>query len=85
VEEILAYVDRDHYMGTSETCWYTGISRRNIEQRLDEIPHYRLGRKLLIKKSELDQWLQRYQENPKDLDVQELADEAVAALENGAE
>ena len=59
--EILAYLDQDRYLNLAEAAKYTSISKRTIRDRLDEIPHRRVGtRILLFKKSELDTWLDRY-------------------------
>ena len=69
--------DRDHYMNKAKASRYTGLSVRNIEQRLDEIPHFRVGRKLLFKRSELDEWMEQHRES---VDLKHLADEALAAL-----
>ena len=56
--EILAYVDRDRYLDKREAAAYTSLSIRNLEARLDEIPHFRVGKKILFKKSELDRWME---------------------------
>ncbi len=80
--DIRASVDSDRYIGKVEASRYLSLSARNIEQRLDEIPHYRVGRKLLFKKSELEQWMAQYKEPTDSSDLRALADEAVAALEN---
>ena len=70
VSEILAYWDQDRYVNLAEAAKYTSISARTIRDRLDEIPHRRVGtRILLFKKSELDAWLDQYREGGKaDLD-----------------
>jgi len=60
--EILAYVDRDRYLDKREAAAYTSLSIRNLEARLDEIPHFRVGKKILFKKSELDRWMEKYRE-----------------------
>jgi excisionase family DNA binding protein len=56
---------------------YLGISIWNLEARLKEIPHFRLGSKTLFKKSELDQWMERHRENHDAIDLERLADEVV--------
>jgi len=70
VQEILAYVDRDRYLDKRQAAAYTSLSTRNLESRLGEIPHFLVGNKILFKKSELDQWLERFREgNSRDLDL----------------
>ncbi len=62
VQEILAYVDRDRFMDKREASTYLSLSTRNLESRLPEIPHYRVGKKILFKKSEIDHWMETYRE-----------------------
>jgi len=77
VQEVLAYLQADGYLSKRTASKYLGISVRNLEARIREIPHFRLGSKTLFKKSELDQWMERHRENPEAIDLQRLADEVV--------
>ncbi len=80
VSEILAYWDQDRYLNLPEAAKYTIISARTIRGRLDEIPHRRVGtRILLFKKSELDAWLEQYREGGKD-ELDELVNETLAKV-----
>jgi len=79
VKEILGYLAQDRYMGKREAAAYTGLSIRTLEGRLDEIPHYRVGRKLLFKKSELDRWLETFREGNSQ-NLNRIADEAIESL-----
>ena len=78
VREILAYVSPDCYLNRTEAAKYLGISKRNIRARVlsKDIPHYRVGGKLLFKKSELDQWMVKFREGGKE-ELRELVDEVV--------
>jgi len=79
VQEILAYVDRDRYLDKREAAAYTSLSVRTLEKHLDEIPHFRVRKKILFKRSELDRWMETYREGgSRNLD--HLADEAIASL-----
>ncbi len=78
VQEVLVYFDRDRYMDKQEAAKYTSLSVRNLEARLPEIPHFRVGNKILFKKSELDHWIETYREGTQDLD--RIADEAVESI-----
>jgi len=79
VQEILAYVDRDRYMDKREAAAYTSLSLRNLEARLPEIPHFRVGKKLLFKKSELDRWLEQFREGGAQ-NLERIADEALESI-----
>ena len=75
VQDVLAYVRSDGYLSKRAASEYLGISVRNLEARLREIPHFRLGSKTLFKKSELDHWMERHRENSEAIDLDKLADE----------
>ena len=80
VHEVLAYVQNDRYMTLAQTLEYLPLSERNIRNRLPGIPHYRVGKKLLFKRSELDSWMQNYREEAEGLDISRLAEEALEKL-----
>ena len=78
VREVLAYLERDRFFNLVEASKYLSISTRTIRDRLDEIPHYRVGSKMLLfKKSELDEWMLQYREGGKD-ELDELVNETLA-------
>ena len=75
--EIVAYLIQDRYLNLAAAAKYTSISARTIRARLDEIPHRRVGtRMLLFKKSELDTWLDQYREGGK-AELDELVEECL--------
>ena len=75
VSEILAYLREDCYLGKAESAKYLGLSVRTLEDRLDSIPHFRLGtKKLLFKRSELDRWMEQFRETTTANDIKALAD-----------
>ena len=80
VQEVLAYLDRDRYMPKSEAAAYLGISVSNIEKQLVSLPHFRVGAKVLFRKSELDRWMEKHREKPADVDLDRIADEALRAI-----
>ena len=80
VHEVLAYVQNDRYMTLAQTLEYLPLSERNIRNRLSGIPHYRVGKKLLFKRSELDSWMQNYREEAEGLDPSHLAEEVIEKL-----
>lgn len=82
VQEILAYIQSDYYMTKTGLSSYLSISPRTIENLMDEIPYYKLGRRVLFRKSEIDQWMQRHHQAPDISELRAIADEAVSALTN---
>lgn len=80
VRDILKYFDRDRYLSLSDSVEYLCLSERTVRGLLPEIPHFRVGKKLLSKKSELDQWMEHFREDPGDPDVKGIADEIVERL-----
>ena len=79
IQEVLLYFDRDRYMDKRGAAAYTSLSLRNLEARLPEIPHFRVGQKIRFKKSELDRWMEAYREGgTRNLD--RIADEAMESL-----
>jgi len=80
VQEVISYVQSDRYMTLAQTLEYLPLSERNIRDRLPGIPHYRVGKKLLFKRSELDFWMQNYREGAEGLDISRLAEEVLEKL-----
>ena len=79
VREILNFIESDRYLSLTEASEYLSMSSRTIRDRLDEIPHYRVGTKLLLfKKSELDKWMSQYRVGNAELD--ELVNETLAKV-----
>ena len=68
VREILGYLDTDRFMDLKEAAEYLPLSERTIRQHLNEIPHFRYGKKIIFKKSELDQWMESFRVRDQDLD-----------------
>ena len=80
VREVLAYLAQDRYFTLKQSSEYLGISTRTIRDRLDEIPHYRVGSKMLLfKKSELDEWMLQFREGGK-VELDELVNETLAKV-----
>lgn len=73
-------IDNDPIITKAEAAADLSVSERTLDTLLPTIPHYRLGRRVLIRKSELDRWLERYREHPNDLDLQRIANEAVESV-----
>jgi excisionase family DNA binding protein len=80
VQEILAYIERDRYMSLNDAVRYLPLSERTLRERLRQIPHYRVGAKLLFRKSEFDGWMQKHREQSPALDLDRLAEEALKGV-----
>ena len=77
VREVLGYLDPDRYLDLAQASDYLAMSTRTIRNRLDEIPHYRVGSKMLLfKKSELDTWMLQYREGG-NAELDELVDDTL--------
>jgi hypothetical protein len=78
--EVLTYLQSDHYMNRTEAARYCGVSIRTFEGWRDQLPKYRPGGRDLYKRSELDAFMQRHLEQPTDVDLQRLIDDAIQAV-----
>jgi len=81
VQEVLLYFSQDRYMDKKEAAAYTSLSVRNLESRLPEIPHFKIGQKILFKKSALDRWLERFREGGTH-NLDHIVDGAIKALKS---
>lgn len=52
----------DRYLGVVELAHYSGLSQHTIRKHLTDptrpLKHYRIGGRLLVKKSEFDRWME---------------------------
>ena len=57
-------VSADHYIPLRELSRYSGLSIRTLRHYLRDpagpLPHYRVGGKVLVRRSEFDVWAQRF-------------------------
>ena len=79
VREILAYIEQDHYLDKRAAAAYVSLSIRTIGKHLDEIPHFRVGTKVVFKKSELDRWMETWREGGQ-ADLDQIVKKAVAGV-----
>ena len=75
------HLNSDHYMSKRDAAEYLGLSLRKLEYHLPEVPHFRLGRKLLFRKSELDRWVESYRVPVQDL--KSVVDKVVSKVLGG--
>ncbi len=50
-EIVVEVTDRDRYLGKREVACYLSMSVSNVEKRLHELPHFRIGSEVLFRKS----------------------------------
>ncbi len=80
VREVLPYMEQDRFFNLAEAAKYTSISARTLRDYLDEIPHRRVGtRMLLFKKSEVDAWLSQFREGGGD-ELDHIVNETLAKV-----
>jgi lambda repressor-like predicted transcriptional regulator len=49
----------DRYMSLRQLSQYSSLSQSTLRQLLTEIPHTRVKRKIIVKRSEFDSWVRR--------------------------
>ena len=80
VDEILRYLQSDRYMPLREASAYAGMKPKLLRAILPPELVFRVScRKILVRKSELDDFMQQYRERPQK-DLTRLADEAVESV-----
>ena len=77
VANVLAALDIDLYLNKKQACRYLSISLSFLEKLMPEIPHFKLGKKVLFRKTELSAWMEQYRVSAEALDVQQIANEAL--------
>ena len=79
VREVLAYLEADRFMDLKEVTQYLPLSERTIREHLNEIPHFRYGKKIIFKRSELNRWRETFRVREPDLDAaMKMAEEMLA-------
>ena len=82
VAEIIAYIEQDKYLTLKEAAEYLPFCALTISKHLKEIPHFRYNRKLFFRKSELDQWAERWRVHTDDVDkAMQMAEEMLGEVE----
>jgi len=77
---LYSQTDDDPIITKAEAIADLDVSKRTFDRLLPGIPHFRIGRKVLIRKSEFRRWLQQFRVSPSDLDLQRIASEAVESV-----
>lgn len=78
--------EQPDYLDLKQLCKLLPLSARTIRERvhdpIDSLPAYKLGRKLVFKRSEIMAYLEKHRYKP--TDVQQAADEILTQLRKGS-
>lgn len=74
----------DGYLPLRALAEYSGLSVRTLRDHLVHplrpLPSYRVGGKLLVKRSEYDAWAAQFRVEPRTIDLSALADDIMNGL-----
>ncbi len=77
IGEILHYLEQDRYLSFREAAAYLSMGPKMLGEILPEQLRFRLSaRKILIRKSELDEFMNQFRELPQN-DLERIAEDAV--------
>jgi hypothetical protein len=83
IEAVSVNLDLDPYLSLKGLAGYASLSRRLLSSLIndtsDPLPSFRVGGKILVRKSDFDRWMAR-RRNRKALDAARLAAADAAAL-----
>ena len=74
VEEVLAWLQTDRYMGKKESAKYLCMGEKKFRAQSKSMPKYKVGGTWVFKRSELDEWMEQYRVQPTSEDVEDLVD-----------
>jgi hypothetical protein len=73
----------DPYLPLKTLCGYAGLSIRYLRSRLKDpvrpLPHYAMGGKILVRRSEFDAWIAAFRRDIS-IDLDNIVDDAVVGL-----
>ena len=77
ISDVLHYLQADRYMPLREASAYAGMKPKLLRSILPPELVFRVsGRKILVKRSELDEFLERYRERPRQ-DLERIVNDLV--------
>jgi hypothetical protein len=81
IDGVVIGIDLDPFFSMKALADYSGLSIRKLRGHLTDpmhpLPHYRVGGKLLVRRSGFDAWIEHYRAN----EAQELDDIVAEVLE----
>jgi excisionase family DNA binding protein len=73
----------DPFLSLKALAAYAGLSVRKLRQHLDDpvhpLPHYRVGGKIVVRRSEFDAWMSAYRQ-VRAVQVKRIVDEVLGGL-----
>jgi excisionase family DNA binding protein len=60
VADVLQFIAQDGYLGKRAAASFVGLGLRTLEKHKGEIPTYKIGKRVLYRRSELIQWVERH-------------------------
>jgi hypothetical protein len=82
-EQVIIRADLDPFLSLKAPTGYSGLSVRKLRAYLDDalrpLPHYRVGGKILVRRSEFDAGIATYRQAG-DSDVERIVAEALGEL-----
>jgi excisionase family DNA binding protein len=81
IEQAKVVVELDPYLSLKALASYSGLSVRRLRDLLSDpahpLPHYKVGGKILVRRSSFDRWIEFYNATP---DVSGVVNEVVSDL-----
>jgi len=82
-ERVVISTSLDPFLPLAALSEYSGLSVRKLRDHLSDpvhpLPHYRVGGKVLVRRSEFDAWLAAYRRVGQQ-DVRKIVDEVLSSL-----
>jgi len=83
LEQIIVSVPLDPHLSLKALATYSSLSVRKLREYLDHLnyplPHYRVGGKILVRRSEFDAWIAAYR-RVGDTEVDQIVDDILGGL-----
>ena len=80
LDELLRYIESDRYLSLQEAAAYLSMKPRMLREILPPQLRFRVSsKKILVRKSELDEFMNRFREQPQK-DLTRIVDDAVEAV-----
>lgn len=74
----------DEYLPLRSLCRYSGLSIRRLRDYLNDsaypLPHYRVGGKILVRRSEFDIWIAAFHDCREASNINQLVNDVVSDL-----
>jgi len=82
-ERVIVSTQLDPFLSLKALATYSGLSVRTLRDYLTDpvnpLPHYRVGGKILVRRSEFDRWIDTYRQRGH-RDVAHVVDEVLRTL-----